>query len=648
VAPYDRAGLDRLPDIHRRMTEAVRPVVDQAMAIQAEAQALPPEIRQEFAELGTLADALPRETDRLFGPNGGIGAPADAKAAERKARHDMRNVVGVLYSHTELLAMEAAAACGPATLARLNALYASLRELLDQIPQIVALSLEAAAGGEAPRTAAPLPKPVERVARILVVDDLPSNRAFLARQLEGEGHRVATAPDGATALQMMRREEFDLALVDLVMPGLSGIDVIREIRKDDRLRRTGVIVVSAYDEDDAAIRSIEAGAEDYLAKPVNPVLLRARIDAQLAKKRLHDEERLSRMKLEAEKAKADALLLNILPPRIIERLGAGESVVADSFDQATVLFSDFVGFTEMAATAPPHRLVGDLNRIFSEFDGLALDLGVEKIKTLGDGYMAVCGLPDRRADHAEAMADMALGMFDILEKLNPTLLSPMKMRIGIHSGPVIAGIIGTHRIAYDLWGNTVNVASRQESFSEPGRIHISRQTADHLAAQFDLQSRGEIYVRGLGQVETFFLLRRKDPQILVERLRPKVAAGRQARLLIADDDGTTRRFLARALEREGWLTEAAGHGGEAWDVLQQRAYDLLITDCAMPEVDGFELAQRIRGGERIGGRRLPIIALTASTATEDIERCYGVGMDAYISKPVIWPELIACVRRLLG
>jgi class 3 adenylate cyclase len=197
--------------------------------------------------------------------------------------------------------------------------------------------------------------------------------------------------------------------------------------------------------------------------------------------------------------------LNILPPKIITRINAGEELIADRFDNVSVLFSDLVGFTEISATMGPSELVQDLNCLFSRFDLLAKKCGVEKVKTIGDAYMVVSGLPDPKSDHREACADMALGMVEALDEINPTLIKPFDIRIGVHSGPVVAGIIGKHKFVYDVWGSTVNVASRFESYSVPNHIHASAEFAGPIKAKYHFDSRGPLKMRGVGEVETFFL-----------------------------------------------------------------------------------------------------------------------------------------------
>jgi adenylate cyclase len=229
--------------------------------------------------------------------------------------------------------------------------------------------------------------------KILVVDDNESNRNMLSRRLERQGHRVKLAENGKRALEMLREEDFDLVLLDVMMPEMDGYQVLEHLHADDKLRGLPVIMISALDQLDTVVKSIELGAEDYLPKPFNPVVLRARIGACLEKKRLRDRERAYIKKLRSEQERSEQLLLNILPRPIAERLKEGQRTIADVFPDVTVLFADLVGFTRMSEQLPPAELVAMLNKIFSMFDQLAEKHGLEKIKTIGDEYMAASGLP---------------------------------------------------------------------------------------------------------------------------------------------------------------------------------------------------------------------------------------------------------------
>ena len=335
---------------------------------------------------------------------------------------------------------------------------------------------------------------------ILVVDDNAANRDLLARRLVREGYRVSTAESGASALALTAAESFDLVLLDLMMPGMSGFEVLCRLKADAGTRHIPVIMISALDELDSTVRCIEAGAEDYLPKPFNPVLLRARIGASLEKKRLVDE-------LRAEKDHSEALLLNILPRTIVERMRRGETVIADRVAEATILFADLVDFTSLAARFSPEKTVALLGDIFSRFDALAARHGLEKIKTTGDGYMLAGGVPEERTDHAAAVAEMALAMLDAVETAGQTAGEPLQLRIGLNTGALIAGVLGTHKFVYDVWGDTVNTAKRMESYGLSGRVHVSAATRKALGNAFRFEPRGALEVKGKGSMETYFLYR---------------------------------------------------------------------------------------------------------------------------------------------
>jgi class 3 adenylate cyclase/CheY-like chemotaxis protein len=344
---------------------------------------------------------------------------------------------------------------------------------------------------------------------ILVVDDNESNRDLLCRRLKRQGHEATTAENGREALEKVRSHPFDLVLLDIMMPEMNGYEVLEQIKGNAELRHIPVIMISALDDMDSIVKCIEMGAEDYLCKPFNPTLLKARVSACLEKKRFRDQEKALFKQIQAEREKADRLLLNILPAPIAEQLKQEQRIIADNFAEVTVLFADIVNFTSLAATLPPPELVELLNTIFSTFDQLAEQHSLEKIKTIGDAYMVVGGLPTPRPDHAEAIADMALDMQQAIAHLSleGTLRHhlPLQMRIGIHTGPVGAGVIGTRKFTYDLWGDTVNVASRMESLGVPGKIQVTTAIRDRLQSRFTFEKRGAVEVKGKGEMMTYFL-----------------------------------------------------------------------------------------------------------------------------------------------
>lgn len=215
--------------------------------------------------------------------------------------------------------------------------------------------------------------------------------------------------------------------------------------------------------------------------------------------------------LRAEKALSDELLLNILPQQTADRLKAGETVIADRAENVSVLFADLVDSTPISETLPPRQLVELLNSIFTPFDDLAEELGVEKIKTLGDAYMAVAGLPVPRKDHLEAVAEMALRMRDELASHRDQQVGELQMRFGIATGPVVAGVIGKKKFSYDLWGDTVVAAARMESHGVPGKIQVTQVVRDALEGMYTFELRGQVEVKGKGLMTTHFLEGRQHP-----------------------------------------------------------------------------------------------------------------------------------------
>jgi adenylate cyclase len=340
---------------------------------------------------------------------------------------------------------------------------------------------------------------------LLLADDDEATRDLLRRRLEKLGYRVTACGDGPEALRLTHEVAPDLVLLDMLMPVLDGHEVLARIKSDATLRHLPVIMISALDQVERIADCIELGAEDYLAKPFNPVLLRARVSAALEKKRLREIEQIHLRQIEEEQARSDRLLLNILPRSIADRLKSGEGRIVNSFDEVTVLFADLVGFTTLSAQIPPARLVCLLDQIFSAFDALADQHGLEKIKTIGDAYMAAAGLPFPHHDQAAAAAQMALDMHETIEKFSHESQSILKLRIGLCTGPVIAGIIGQNKFIYDLWGNTVNTASRMESHGLPGRTQVAATTYECLRDRFRFEERGAIEVKGKGSMKTYFL-----------------------------------------------------------------------------------------------------------------------------------------------
>lgn len=443
-------------------------------------------------------------------------SPADIDEYRAHLRHDLRTPINAIKGYGEMILEDAMDGGHEALLPDLRKLLASAEDLLGRVDALVvytgqddpasALTLDKAARVvEAIKAPKPAPAAKAMTGCILVVDDNDSNRDLLARQLTRDGHAVETAASAADAFARLDERSFDLILLDVLMPDVSGYEALLRLKSDARTGEIPVIMISALDELDSIVRCIEAGAVDYLPKPFAPPLLRARIRASLENKFLHDREREMMREISDAKERNEALLLSILPKPVVDRINDGASMVADHISEATILFADLVDFTPFSAGMPPEDVVGFLNLIFSEFDRLADRFGAEKIKTIGDAYMVAVGIPEPRDDHAEACARLALAMQESLETIKVQTGAPVRLRIGLHSGPAIAGVIGERKFAYDVWGSTVNIASRMESHGLPDRIHVSRTVARRLDGKFMLSPRGPVEIKGAGLMETYFL-----------------------------------------------------------------------------------------------------------------------------------------------
>jgi adenylate cyclase len=223
--------------------------------------------------------------------------------------------------------------------------------------------------------------------------------------------------------------------------------------------------------------------------------------------------------LRIEREKSERLLLNVLPQPIANRLKTQEGVIADGHSDVTVLFADIVDFTPLSERLDPEQVVALLDEVFTTFDALADEQGLEKIKTIGDAYMVAGGLPVPRPDHVQAVAEMALGMLEEVARCAERFRAPLSVRIGIDTGPVVAGVIGRRKFIYDLWGDTVNTASRMESHGLPGTIQATRAVYDRLRDSYEFEERGSVSVKGKGAMTTYLLVGRKPLPLIPDQDR---------------------------------------------------------------------------------------------------------------------------------
>jgi adenylate cyclase len=346
---------------------------------------------------------------------------------------------------------------------------------------------------------------------LLIVDDNDGNRDVLARRLLREGYEIMLAEGGGQALKMLDRYPFDAVLLDIMMPEIDGYAVLAELKKKPVLRHLPVVMISALDDLESVVRCIQMGADDYLFKPFNAVLLRARIAALVDRKRLRDDERKRAKDLERafnetqkQRKRSEELLLNILPAVIARELQANNCVQPLYFEDVTVAFADIVGFTRSTEELPAEDLVHVLHQYFSAFDRIIGRYGLEKLKTIGDCYMFAGGMPVRRPSHPVDSVLAAFEMIHAAEQMGRAGPVDWKLRIGIHTGPVIAGVVGIHKFAFDIWGDTVNLSSRMESSGEAARINLSAASFSRIKDFFACEGRGRIGIKHGGKTEMYF------------------------------------------------------------------------------------------------------------------------------------------------
>ena len=354
-------------------------------------------------------------------------------------------------------------------------------------------------------------------AKLLIVDDQAANVLLLERLLHGAGYtNITSTQNPRDVCELHRKNNYDLILLDLRMPGLDGFQVMAGLKEIETEGYLPVLVITA--QPDEKLRALKAGARDFISKPFDLVEVLARVRNLLEVRLLNFETKKLYEKVVAEQKVSERPLHNVLPQAIADRLKGRPEVVADnfaevivdSFPDVTVLFADIVGFTKFSEGVTAEILVEVLNEIFTRFDSIADYRGVEKIKTIGDSYMAAAGLPTRAPNHAERAANMALDMLEVMDRFNAQNHYQLDIRIGISTGAAVAGVIGKRKFLYDLWGDVVNTASRMESHGVAGRIQITDATRLCLGDTFLLENRGTIAVKGKGEMNTWFLDSRND------------------------------------------------------------------------------------------------------------------------------------------
>ena len=333
---------------------------------------------------------------------------------------------------------------------------------------------------------------------LLIVDDIENNRLALTMQLEVAGYdNVILACDGREALDKMREHQIDLVLLDIMMPEMDGYQVLEEMHSDTELRGIPTIMISAIDELDSVIRCVELGAVDYLTKPFNLTLLKARVDMYVELARYKTQEAAYLQRLEAEKKRADQLLGTLLPKPIARVLKANRKLAPLVYNDIAVLFCDIVGFTAYSERHDPDEVFAQLESLIKAFEELVDDLGMVKIKTIGDAFMATGGLLEDLDNPVATAIECAFGMVSIAERHS----AAWQVRVGIDFGDTVAGIVGYSHYQFDVWGDTVNTAARIEAIGQPGTVNISGRGWQQVRNQARGRSLGLVDLKGKEKIE---------------------------------------------------------------------------------------------------------------------------------------------------
>jgi class 3 adenylate cyclase len=364
---------------------------------------------------------------------------------------------------------------------------------------------------------------------ILIVDDTPENIDVLNSLLDGFRKRVAT--NGKKALQLASdQDQPDLILLDIDMPDMNGFEVCALLKANPQTRDIPVIFLTSQTDKKTTVEGFKLGACDFMTKPFNPEELMVRVKTQLdlkeTQQRLestiqqmettalllkHSSEEMARQKdvIEEARNKADRLLLNVLPENVARELKENGHVVPKHFPVATVLFADLVGFSKLCKGLTAKEIIDELNYLFVGFDLILERNNLEKIKTIGDGYMAAGGIPLSNTSNPVDAVKAALEMIQSVERIkneNAKSGRPQwQVRIGIHTGDLIAGVIGKSKFAYDIWGGAVNIASRMESAGDAGKVNISGITYQLVKDKFKCDHRGNIEVKNMGKMDMYFV-----------------------------------------------------------------------------------------------------------------------------------------------
>lgn len=461
----------------------------------------------DMRKIQSAGCSLSELVSKILAPSQSDSTAIDFESLRSSLRHEMLNELNPIINYSEMWLEDADEQFLTGFVPELEMIFGAgsrCAELVDQI--LASWDIDSA---ELPSETADIENIREifnrqneliesvETGNILVVDDNGINRDILRRQLEIQGHQVAEASDGTDALELLAAGDFDLILLDIVMQRMNGFEVLSRVKAGEKLRDIPVIMISALDEMEIVARCIELGAEDYLPKPFNPVVLKARVSTCLEKRRLRQREASHLRQIEQEKKRADELLHVILPPDIVAELKTTNVVAPRRYDNVAILFADIVNFTPYCDKHSAEEVLSNLQKLVVTWEDIALKHRVQKVKTIGDAFMAACGL---FGDCEKPVINCVRCGLEMIAATHDLQIG-WDVRIGINVGSVVGGVLGRRQYLFDLWGDAVNTAARMESHGVPGAITLSPMAWNQIAPVSCGASLGTVAVKGKGEME---------------------------------------------------------------------------------------------------------------------------------------------------
>jgi CheY-like chemotaxis protein/signal transduction histidine kinase len=483
------------------------------LAIEAEELGIAP-LMPDVQRIQSAAKKLLEQIDHLL-PSGPEAADVEVSSIRTRLHEALVGPATELVQRSE--ALLAKASTSERASADLERQLGATRTLLETVQQLASPSAPAPGGaagarfdqvlGRLRQTAETAPA-VARAGTLLVVDDDAMNRDLLTRQLVREGYAVFTAASGKEALDKLRLQDFDLVLLDVMMPEMDGIQVLERIQQDPSLCEIPVLMISALDEIESVARCIDKGAADYLAKPFDPVLLRARVSAPLQIHQLRQDVRRAAEELEQNRTSIDSLMRSVVPPPLSSSLRGGERIACAQYADVTAVVAQLAGLDAIAARQGAAETIERVSATLAAFERCARAQGLELVRATGGAYTAIVGAPEWREDHAERAADFALELLQALRTVSETGRERAEVRIGVNTGPLMIGAAAGDRIVFGMWGEAVSTAEAIASQAPGGTIQVSAGTRAKLSGKFAIGNPHVIEVASHGHLRTYPLLSR--------------------------------------------------------------------------------------------------------------------------------------------